>query len=133
MGRPSVKVLLDTHTLLWWYANDPRLSTYASDIIRARSTEVLVSAASAWEIATKARVGKLSGVERLTSDFDTLISRDGFKHLAVTHHHALLAGSFVHVHRDPFDRMLAAQGLIEDALLLSNDAELKAFGARVAW
>jgi len=127
-----VKVLLDTHTLLWWYANDPRLATYASDIIRARSTEVLVSAASAWEIATKAKVGKLSGIECLTSDFDTLFVRGGFKHLAVTHHHALLAGSFVHVHRDPYDRMLAAQGLIEDALLLSNDAELKAFGARVA-
>ncbi len=128
-----MKVLLDTHTLLWWYANDPRLSVYVSDIIRTKSTEVLVSAASAWEIATKARVGKLSGVERLTSEFDTLILQGGFKHLAITNRHALLAGSFVHVHRDPFDRMLAAQGLIENALLLSNDRELKAFGAQVAW
>ncbi len=128
-----MKVLLDTHTLLWWYANDPRLSTYAANIIKAKSTEVLVSAASAWEIATKARIGKLSGVERLTCDFDLLISQDGFRHLAVTHRHALLAGSFIHAHRDPFDRMLAAQGLIEDALLLSTDTELKAFGVRVAW
>ena len=128
-----MKVLLDTHTLLWWYANDPRLSQYASDLIRGMSTEVLISAASAWEIATKARIGKLSGVERLMSDFDALILQDGFSHLAVTHRHALLADSFIHLHRDPFDRMLAAQGLIENAVMLSNDAELKAFGVRVAW
>jgi PIN domain nuclease of toxin-antitoxin system len=74
-----MKVLLDTHTLLWWYANDPRLSTYAANIIKAKSTEVLVSAASAWEIATKARIGTLSGVERLTCDFDRLFSQDGFQ------------------------------------------------------
>jgi PIN domain nuclease of toxin-antitoxin system len=128
-----MRVLLDTHAILWWYAGDPRLSAYAREVISANSTEVFVSAASVWEVSTKARIGKLSGVERLLTDFDALIKDDGFRHLPVTHQHALLAGRFASPRRDPFDRMLAAQAMIEDAVLLSNDHELKSFGVRLAW
>jgi PIN domain nuclease of toxin-antitoxin system len=128
-----MKLLLDTHTLLWWSANDQRLSTTAREAIALGSNEVLVSAASAWEIATKARIGKLKGVERLLSNFEALMAADHFVLLAMAHSHALLAGSLTHEHRDPFDRMLAAQALIEDATLITDDAALRGFGARTLW
>lgn len=128
-----MKLLLDTHTLLWWYADDDRLSTAARAAIRRTDHEVLVSAASAWEIATKARLGKLSGVERLLSGFGSLLEADRFTLLPMTHAHALLAGGFAQAHRDPFDRMLAAQALIEDATLVTNDGALHAFGIRTLW
>ena len=128
-----MKLLLDTHTLLWWYADDARLSAAARAAIRQTEREVLVSAASAWEIATKSRLGKLGGVERLLSGFASLMETDGFVLLPMTHAHALLAGSFAQAHRDPFDRMLAAQALIEDATLVTNDSALDAFGLRTLW
>lgn len=128
-----MRLLLDTHTLLWWSANDRRLSAAARESIGLGSNEVLVSAASAWEIATKARNGKLKSVERLLSGFEALMAADRFTLLAMTHRHALLAGGFAHEHRDPFDRMLAAQALIEDAILVTDDPALRAFGARSLW
>jgi PIN domain nuclease of toxin-antitoxin system len=73
-------------------------------------------------------IGKLAGVARLLSDFDALIAGEGFKHLSMSHRHAILAGGFSVAHRDPFDRMLVAQAMSESAVLLSNDAELSAFG-----
>ena len=128
-----MKLLLDTHTLLWWSADDQRLSTAAREAIALGSNEVLVSAASAWEVATKARIGKLKGVERLLSNFEATMAADNFVLLAMAHSHALLAGSLAHEHRDPFDRMLAAQALIEDATLITDDATLRGFGARTLW
>ncbi len=128
-----MKLLLDTHTLLWWSANDQRLSATARDAILLNSNEVLVSAASAWEIATKARIGKLKGVDRLLAGFEAIMSADRFTLLPMRHAHALLAGGFAHEHRDPFDRMLAAQALIEDAMLVTDDAMLLTFGARTMW
>jgi PIN domain nuclease of toxin-antitoxin system len=128
-----LKLLLDTHTLLWWSANDQRLSATAREAIALGSNEVLVSAASAWEIATKTRIGKLKGVERLLSNFEALMSADNFVLLPMSHPHALLAGSLAHEHRDPFNRMLAAQALIEDATLVTDDSALRTFGARTLW
>lgn len=128
-----MKLLLDTHTLLWWSANDHRLSATVRAAIANDNNEVMVSAASAWEIATKARIGKLKGVERLLSNFEALMSADNFVLLAMHHPHALLASSFAHAHSDPFDRMLAAQALIEGATLVTEDAALRTFGAKTLW
>lgn len=128
-----MKILLDTHTLLWWLNNDHRLSAFAKQTIESESNEILVSAASAWEIATKARIGKLLGVQRLISDFDNLIFTKGFKHLAISHRHALLAGGFDSTHRDPFDRILAAQAKIENAAFLTNDPAMNAFEVSLVW
>ena len=129
-----MKLLLDTHTLLWWWMNDPRLSKKALNAIKDEGNVVLISAASAWEIATKHRIGKLPGVEHAVTNFNELINADGFAHLAITYQHAVTAGTFDTEHRDPFDRMLAAQAIIEDATLVTDDATIKQqFHAKTFW
>ncbi len=128
-----MKLLLDTHALLWWWKDDSRLSTRAAAAIADEANTVLVSAASAWEIATKHRIGKLPGAEIAVRDFNALIASDGFTHLAISYQHALKAGAFESEHRDPFDRMLAAQSLIEGATLITDDAVMKGFRAKCFW
>ena len=128
-----MKLLLDTHALLWWWKDDPRLSKRAATAITDEANTVLVSAASAWEIATKHRIGKLPGAERAVRKFNELISADGFSHLAISFQHALKAGGFDIGHRDPFDRMLAAQAIIEGATLVTDDATLKLFRVKCFW
>lgn len=128
-----MKLLLDTHTLLWWSSNDARLPEAMRAAITDPANSVLVSSVSAWEIATKARIGKLLGVQRLLHDFDALMAADQFTILTISSKHALLAGQFPQEHRDPFDRMLAAQALIEGAQLVSNDRALQAFDVRLLW
>ena len=129
----TLKLLLDTHTLLWWWKDDRRLSKRAAKAIADEANLVLVSAASAWEIATKHRIGKLPGAESAVRDFDELIVIDGFDHLAVSYRHAIKAGGFDIEHRDPFDRMLAAQSIIEGATLVTDDAAMKLFRAKCFW
>lgn len=102
-----MRLLLDTHALLWWFTDDERLSAKARDAISDSSNEIFASAASAWEIATKRRLGKLGGVPQATRQYAALVAADGFLHLPITHLHALRAGAYAHEHRDPFDRMLA--------------------------
>jgi PIN domain nuclease of toxin-antitoxin system len=128
-----VKLLLDTHTLLWWWKNDSRLSKKALNAIKSDANVVLVSAVSAWEIATKHRIGKLAGVEYAITNFAELIAADNFAHLPITYQHALTAGTFAAEHRDPFDRMLAAQAIIEDATLVTDDAAISEFRAKTLW
>ena len=128
-----MKLLLDTHTLLWWWKDDPRLSRRAAKAIADEANIVLISAASAWEIATKHRIGKLPGAESAIRDFNELIVVDGFGHLAVSYQHAIKAGGFDIVHRDPFDRMLAAQSIIEGASLVTDDAAMKLFCVNCYW
>ena len=128
-----MRLLLDTHTLLWWWQDDTRLSKRAAAAIADEANTVLVSAASAWEIATKHRIGKLPGAEAAVSQFNELIAADGFTPLAISSQHAIKAGGFVSEHRDPFDRMLAAQAIIEAATLVSNDVAIKQFRAKSLW
>ncbi len=128
-----MKLLLHTHALIWWWKDDPRLSKRAANAIADEAYTVLVSAASAWEIATKHRIGKLPGAERAISEFNRLIDADGFEHLAVSFQHARKAGGLVIEHRDPFDRMLAAQAIIAGATLVTNDAAIKLFRAKCFW
>lgn len=128
-----MRLLLDTHALLWWFTDDPRLSMAARDAIGDEANEILVSAASAWEIATKHRLGKLDQASEAVSRFNELVLADGFSPLPISHDHALRAGSFVVEHRDPFDRMLAAQSEIEGVPLVTLDHAFGLFGTRVYW
>ncbi len=132
MGRLLI-LLLDTHALLWWWIKDTRLSMRAQKAIADENNTVLVSAASAWEIATKYRIGKLPDAKNAVSDFAKLINEDGFSHLAVAYQHALMAGGFDHDHRDPFDRILAAQAIVEGAYLVTCDKLIKQFKPKCYW
>ena len=97
------------------------------------SNVILVSAVSAWEIATKVRLGKLSGAEKLERDFLELMEGAGYTLLSINAENALRAGRLTAPHADPFDRILAAQALATDIPILSKDAKLDAFGIRRIW
>ena len=128
-----MRLLLDTHALIWWWINARQLSSAARKLIEHEQNEILVSAASAWEIATKQRLGKL-GLSHLTPRrYRALLGADGFTPLAITTDHALVAGSYKHAHGDPFDRMLAAQAQIEGLTLVSRDRALRQFDVPLVW
>lgn len=128
-----MRLLLDTHALLWWWTDDPQLGPAARSAIHDASTEVFVSAASAWELSTKQRLGKLAGVPDAVKAFGDLVAADGFVHLPMNHLHALRAGAYPQDHRDPFDRMLAAQADLEQLMLVTRDPAFAAFGTRTFW
>lgn len=128
-----MRVLLDTHALLWWFTDDDRLSETAREIIANEENGIFVSAASAWEIATKQRIGKLPDVPEATERFSELVDADGFLHLPITYLHSLRAGSYPNEHRDPFDRMLAAQSEIDRLTLITKDPAFGRFGTRTLW
>jgi len=114
-------LLLDTHALLWWLTDDPKLPDPAREAIADETRSVLVSAASLWEIATKNRLGKLGEADALLIDPIGIIAREGFEALPISLPHALLAGTLDTDHRDPFDRMLIAQSILDGLILISNE------------
>jgi len=128
-----VRLLLDTHTLLWWLTDDERLSSCARSLISDESNEIFVSAASAWEVATKQRIGKLDEVPEAAARFVELVAADGFIPLPVTQVHGLRASGYEVEHRDPFDRMLAAQAELESLVLVTRDPAFDTFSAETAW
>ena len=128
-----MRLLLDTHTLLWWWGDDPQLSATARSAIADEANEVHVSAASAWEIATKQRLGKLPPLPATGLDYQALLAADGFEPLPVSAVHAWRAGSLATAHRDPFDRMLAAQSEIEQLVLVTRDPAFVALKTQTLW
>lgn len=128
-----LRYLLDTHTLLWWLFDDPKLSQPARSILSDRSNEVFVSSASAWEISTKYRIGKLQAASQLVKDIPGYVAKAGFKPLPITLKHAQHAGSWPNSHRDPFDRMLAAQSVLESLVLITRDSALHDFDVSCFW
>ncbi|HET7662243.1 MAG TPA: type II toxin-antitoxin system VapC family toxin [Rhodanobacteraceae bacterium] len=132
MGE-QVSLLLDTHAFLWAVMQPDKLSSKVRKRLENPSTEIILSAASAWEIATKHRLGKLPSAKALLADFDEVIRQLDARMLAVNHVHALKAGGFRQSHRDPFDRMLAAQAQVEGLTLVSKDTALLQFGIKLLW
>lgn len=128
-----MNLLLDTHALAWWLADSPKLSRSARDHIAAPSNAVFVSAASAWEISTKTRLGKWPEATSLASMFPGVIEANGFEALAITVRHAMHAGALPAAHADPFDRMLAAQAELEEMTLVTADPAFAQFDAPVLW
>lgn len=120
--------LLDTHALLWALTEPDRLSASALEIIGDSGSELVVSAASAWEIATKHRLGKLGQADGLVAAYMKHLARMGVDELLITGEHALLAGGMAWEHRDPFDRMIAAQAMIEGFTVITRDVALHNLG-----
>ena len=116
-----MKLLLDTHVLLWWLADDPTLSKVAREAIGKGDNVVFVSAASAWEVAIKQALGKLV----MPGDLAAALGQCGFEELTIKVPHALHAGALPRHHDDPFDRMLIAQAQVEELVLLTRDERFK--------
>ncbi|MDR3495787.1 MAG: type II toxin-antitoxin system VapC family toxin [Ancalomicrobiaceae bacterium] len=128
-----MNVLLDTHALLWWMNDDPSLSMPARDVIAAEANTIYVSAASAWEIAIKFKKGKLPTATYLLPDFSSLVEAEGFVNLPISAEHMIYSVQLPGEHRDPFDRIIAAQAILESMQLISIDAAMTEFGAFVHW
>ncbi len=128
-----MRLLLDTHALLWWLEGNPRLSATAQAAIGDAANTVLISAASAWEITTKHRIGKLPGAAAVAEDVEGCLAAQGFEALAITIADGARAGRLSGAHRDPFDRMLIAQALAHDLVLVSNEMLFDGYGVRRLW
>lgn len=128
-----MRLLLDTHALIWFLAGDPKLSSRARAEIEVVDGVVLVSAASAMEVLTKHRLGKLPEAEELAQDFEAAVAQHGFDDLPISIRHAQLAGSLRLTHKDPFDRLLIAQSLIEGLTLVSSETVFDQTGVNRLW
>jgi PIN domain nuclease of toxin-antitoxin system len=125
--------LLDTHALIWWVEGDERISRQLRRMLGQPGEDVYVSAATAWEIATKVRIGKLQAPKALLGDFVEAIELLGFRPLPIALRHGYDAGQLPGAHRDPFDRMLAAQARSEGLALVSCDTAFEALGVKTVW
>jgi len=128
-----MRLLIDTHALIWWWDEDRKLSPTAQGELTDRRNVVFVSAASGWEMATKVRAGRLPSMAPRIAHFDQSVRGDGFEHLDVRYDHGVKGGLLPGVHRDPFDRLLAAQALIDGLTVVTCDRQLAAFGCKVLW
>ncbi|MCW3015266.1 MAG: type toxin-antitoxin system VapC family toxin [Solirubrobacterales bacterium] len=124
-----MKLLLDTHAVLWWVTDDPQLPAAAATLIADDTNDVLLSAVVVWEIAIKRGLGKLTAPAGL----DELLLAGGATALPITIAHARRVERLPDRHRDPFDRMLVAQAFEEDAVIVTRDAALGGYGVATAW
>mgnify|MGYP002525526543 CR=1 FL=1 len=128
-----MRALLDTHAFLWWVTDDARLSDRAREVIADGANEIHFSAASGWEIAIKARLGRLVAPDDLARFMTDQVEQNGFRTLAVALGHALRVHSLEDHHRDPFDRMLVAQSMVENLPIIGRDAQIKAYCVELIW
>jgi PIN domain nuclease of toxin-antitoxin system len=127
-----VRAIADTHALVWWLNRDSRLSSTAHKLISSSANEVLISAATAWELSIKNRSGKLN-VQALLDSFEDAMDEQGFSLLPISIDHALRAGSLPLHHSDPFDRMLVAQAQAEHVAIITADKAFDTYGVRRIW
>jgi PIN domain nuclease of toxin-antitoxin system len=125
--------LLDSHALLWWWFDPDRLSTAVRELLSDSATPVLVSTASVWELSLKHHQGKLPELSGAIADLPGLLQADGFEALPISLAHGLRAGGYSQPHRDPFDRMLAAQAELDRLVLLTADPQLSTFPCQTLW
>ncbi|HEX4737909.1 MAG TPA: type II toxin-antitoxin system VapC family toxin [Allosphingosinicella sp.] len=128
-----MRILLDTHTLLWVLEDNPRLSSKAADAVVEPQNSILVSAASVMEIALKHRLGKLPEAARHVADWNAVLGGLAAEQLQITVEHAALAGGMDIPHKDPFDRLLIAQARIERVPIVSNEKLFDGFGVERIW
>lgn len=127
-----MRLLIDTHVLIWWFFHPDRLSARVAEAMSDDGSEIWVSAASFWEIAIKHKLGKLPQVAGFLADL-SLISSNGFELLPISAAHAIRAGGLPLHHRDPFDRLLIAQALVENLTLVSIDSQFDHYGVPRLW
>jgi PIN domain nuclease of toxin-antitoxin system len=128
-----VRLLLDTHILFWWLAEQKRLSPAALSAVSAIENDVSVSIASAWEMSIKVGAGKWPAATNVMNSFEATLLAENFRLLPISFQHVRSAGLMHSSHRDPFDRLLAAQAMIEGLTLVTADAKLASLGAAVIW
>jgi PIN domain nuclease of toxin-antitoxin system len=128
-----MRLLLDTPALLWWLIGDDALSPAAREAIADPGNDIFVSAVSAMEIATKHRIGRMPEAAFLTADAAGIIAEQGFSELPVSIRHGQVAGSLPALHPDPFDRVLAAQAIVADLAIVSNDTVFDTYGVSRVW
>lgn len=128
-----MRLLLDTHALLWWFSDDTALPASSRKLLGRPESTVFVSAVSAWEISTKFRLGKLPSALDLIQDFEGYLAREGFNTLPLSSVQGVRAGLLPGPLKDPFDRMLIAQSQTEDLVLVSNEVVFDQYGVRRMW
>lgn len=128
-----MRLLLDTHTFIWWMTNDRALPASAREIIGREDNDVFLSAATAWEMAIKHKIGKLPVVAGFIADVPRAMEAEGFIELPVSVVHGQMAGALDGHHKDPFDRMLIAQALCEELTLVSNETRFDTYGVTRLW
>ena len=128
-----MNLLLDSHTFLWWMLDNPRLSRPAFNAIKSADNVAFLSSATAWELATKFRLGKLPEAADFLRDPDATLAEAKLEPLPIVMVHAIAAGKYESAHRDPFDRILAAQSQIEDLTLVTNDPAFAEFPVKTHW
>ena len=128
-----MRVLLDTHSFLWWVTDDPRLSPRAREIMSDGENHLFFSAASAWEIAIKARLGRLTIPEPIATFVPAQLAENGIEGLPIGLSHALQVHSLPDHHRDPFDRMLIAQSQMENLPILTGDPWITRYPVETIW
>jgi PIN domain nuclease of toxin-antitoxin system len=128
-----LRILLDTHALVWWLYDAPLLSRTSREHLGDASNALVVSAASAWELAIKFQLGRLPEAALLVTDFSGLMEQLSFELLPISAEHGIRAGTLPGPHKDPFDRMLVAQSQAENIPILSNDTVFDSYGVRRLW
>ena len=128
-----MRLLLDTHTFLWWVTDNSRLSDEARRLVADGANEVFLSVASAWEIVVKAALGRIQLDDDVDSFIGGQVEANAFQVLPIHLRHALAVGGLPDLHRDPFDRMLVAQALSEGLAIVSADRQLAQYPVEVAW
>ena len=126
-------LLLDTHALIWWMTNSPALPNPIRRLMVDKKNTIVVSAASAWEMATKVRLGRLPAASDITRNFQEYMAQSGFESLPVSADHGIRAGMLPGPQRDPFDRMLIAQAQAEGLTIVSNEVTFDGYGVRRIW
>lgn len=127
-----MRLLLDTHAVLFWANDDPLLSRKARRVMSGAANECFISAACVWEVAVKTKSGKMDA-HRLLESFETFVRDNGFSPLAISLQHAKAAGALPLHHKDPFDRMLAAQAQLEQLTIVSRDEVFDRYGVQRLW
>ncbi len=128
-----MSLILDTHAFFWWVTNSPKLTPQAQSAIADEGGSCFISAVSLFEMSNKVRLGKFEAAREIVDRIDGVLADNEFLALSVTMEHARLAGQLSDPHRDPFDRLLAAQAIVEGMTIITADIRIKDLGAKVVW